>query len=65
MKNMGVSHRHLYDALFFFYRCKETMKNVIENAIDTVRNKIVDLLMVMVRKVRYFSIVKDFTSFSI
>lgn len=41
------------------------MKNVIENAIDTVRNKIVDLLMVMVRKVRYFSIVKDFTSFSI
>ncbi|KOB79071.1 putative succinate semialdehyde dehydrogenase, mitochondrial [Operophtera brumata] len=28
-------------------RCKETMQNVIANAIDTVKNKIVDLLLVM------------------
>ncbi|KAJ8716635.1 hypothetical protein PYW07_003262 [Mythimna separata] len=31
-------------------RCKETLQNVIANAIDTVRNKIVDLLEVMVKK---------------
>ncbi|KAF9800458.1 hypothetical protein SFRURICE_013010 [Spodoptera frugiperda] len=31
-------------------RCKETLQNVIANAIDTVRNKIVDLLEIMVRK---------------
>ncbi|RVE50828.1 hypothetical protein evm_004577 [Chilo suppressalis] len=31
-------------------RCKETLQNVIANAIDTVKNKIVDLLEVMVKK---------------
>ncbi|XP_050679053.1 protein unc-13 homolog 4B isoform X2 [Leptidea sinapis] len=31
-------------------RCKDTLQNVIANAIDTVRNKIVDLLEVMIRK---------------
>ncbi|XP_045535970.1 protein unc-13 homolog 4B isoform X3 [Papilio machaon] len=31
-------------------RCKETLQNVIENAIDTVKNKIVELLEVMVKK---------------
>ncbi|CAH0720003.1 unnamed protein product, partial [Brenthis ino] len=31
-------------------RCKETLQNVIANAIDTVKNKIVDLLEVMIKK---------------
>ncbi|XP_041980361.1 protein unc-13 homolog 4B isoform X3 [Aricia agestis] len=31
-------------------RCKETLQNVIENAIDTVKNKIVELLEVMIKK---------------
>ncbi|XP_048485356.1 protein unc-13 homolog 4B isoform X3 [Plutella xylostella] len=31
-------------------RCKQTLENVMENAIDTVRNKIVELLEVMVKK---------------
>ncbi|KAI5645978.1 c2 domain-containing protein [Phthorimaea operculella] len=31
-------------------RCKETLQNVIANAIDTVKNKIVDLLEIMVKK---------------
>ncbi|CAH2047152.1 unnamed protein product, partial [Iphiclides podalirius] len=31
-------------------RCKETLQNVMANAIDTVKNKIVDLLEVMVKK---------------
>ncbi|XP_052755343.1 protein unc-13 homolog 4B isoform X2 [Galleria mellonella] len=31
-------------------RCKDTLQNVISNAIDTVKNNIVDLLAVMVKK---------------
>lgn len=31
-------------------RCKQTLENVIENAIDTVKNKIVELLEIMVKK---------------
>ncbi|XP_068633803.1 protein unc-13 homolog 4B isoform X1 [Battus philenor] len=31
-------------------RCKDTLQNVMENAIDTVKNKIVDLLEVMIKK---------------
>ncbi|CAH2084741.1 unnamed protein product [Euphydryas editha] len=31
-------------------RCKETLQNVIENAIDTVKNKILDLLEIMIKK---------------
>ncbi|XP_050348302.1 protein unc-13 homolog 4B isoform X3 [Nymphalis io] len=31
-------------------RCKETLENVIANAIDTVKNKIVDLLEIMIKK---------------
>ncbi|KAG6450866.1 hypothetical protein O3G_MSEX006811 [Manduca sexta] len=31
-------------------RCKETLQNVIANAIDTVKNKIVDLLEIMIKK---------------
>lgn len=32
-------------------RCRQTLHNVIENAIDTVRNKIVELLETVARKV--------------
>lgn len=32
-------------------RCHETLENVIANAIDTVRNKIIELLEVVVSKV--------------
>ncbi|CAK1585383.1 unnamed protein product [Parnassius mnemosyne] len=31
-------------------RCKETLQNVMANAIDTVKNKILDLLEIMVKK---------------
>lgn len=32
-------------------RCRQTLHNVIENAIDTVKNKIVELLDTVARKV--------------
>lgn len=38
---------------FFRFRCKQTLQNVIANTIDTVKNKIIELLEVMVRKVRF------------
>lgn len=39
------------DNVVLYYRCKETLENVVENAIDTVRNKIIELLEKVVRKV--------------
>lgn len=45
---------------FLCFRCKETLQNVMANAIDTVKNKIVDLLEVMVKKVSMFMVLETF-----
>lgn len=37
-------------------RCKKTLKLVVDNAIDTVNNKIVDLLQIIVNHVSYHNI---------
>lgn len=36
-------------------RCKKTLELVVDNAIDTVNNKIIDLLKIVADKVRIYS----------
>lgn len=40
--------------MLLYYRCKDTLQCVMANAIDTVKNKIVEILEIMVKKVTSF-----------